>query len=128
MADLEVEFRGPVFSPFADNVINAATRQIEQDVARETHRRVRLLETAFFRHPTGNYRAHTLMRARAGYHEVTDSGVIYGPWLEGIGSRNRTTRFKGYFFWRKTLQSMQRSGALAIAQPTVDRLVRALNG
>jgi hypothetical protein len=33
---------------------------------------------------------------------VQDGGVIYGPWLEGVGSRNRTTRFKGYFTFRRT--------------------------
>jgi hypothetical protein len=30
-----------------------------------------------------------------------ENNVIYGPWLEGTGSRNRTTRFKGYFTFRK---------------------------
>jgi hypothetical protein len=40
--------------------------------------------------------------------------VIYGPWLEGVGSRNRTTRFKGYFTFRRTAQQLKsRSTAVA---------------
>lgn len=40
-----------------------------------------------------------------------ENNVIYGPWLEGTGSRNRTTRFKGYFTFRKAASRLrQRSG------------------
>lgn len=40
--------------------------------------------------------------------KITDQGVVYGPWLEGIGSRNfPTTRFKGYATFRKTTQMIQ---------------------
>lgn len=31
---------------------------------------------------------------------VHDTYVAYGPWLEGVGSRNETTRFKGYHTFR----------------------------
>jgi hypothetical protein len=37
---------------------------------------------------------------------VHDSGVVYGPWLEGTSYRNMTTRFKGYFAFRTTLGEM----------------------
>lgn len=32
--------------------------------------------------------------------KITDGGVVYGPWLEGVGRRNQTTRFKGYRTFR----------------------------
>ena len=36
---------------------------------------------------------------------VTDGGkVLYGPWLEGEGSRNKSSRFPGYFSFRKAKQ------------------------
>jgi hypothetical protein len=39
-------------------------------------------------HPTGYYQSKiTVERAGTGYR-VTDQGVVYGPWLEGTGSRN----------------------------------------
>jgi hypothetical protein len=58
---------------------------------------------------------------------VTDSGVIYGPWLEGTGSRNRTTRFKGYATFRKAAQELDRR-AFRIAAAMLDRYVRRMNG
>jgi hypothetical protein len=36
-------------------------------------------------------------------HRITDSRVVYGKWLAGVGSRNYpVTRFKGYDHWIKT--------------------------
>jgi hypothetical protein len=32
---------------------------------------------------------------------------VYGPWLEGVGSRNNTTRFKGYHAFRNAAQALQ---------------------
>jgi hypothetical protein len=53
-------------------------------------------------HPTGYYQSRiTVDRAGAGYR-VSDGGVVYGPWLEGTGSRNQTTSFKGYQTFRRT--------------------------
>lgn len=37
---------------------------------------------------------------------VTTELAMYGPWLEGTGSRNMTTRFKGYFGYRLAAQEL----------------------
>jgi hypothetical protein len=42
---------------------------------------------------------------------VHDSNAIYGPWLEGTGSRNQTTRFKGYAMFRRTTQQLERESS-----------------
>jgi len=55
------------------------------------------------------------------------SGLVYGPWLEGVGSRNATTRFKGYFSMRKAANSVA-AKAKAIAQPVIDTFTRKANG
>lgn len=39
---------------------------------------------------------------------VHDSNVVYGPWLEGVSSRNDRTRFKGYAMFRRTFQQLGR--------------------
>lgn len=44
---------------------------------------------------------------------VTSSDAMYGPWLEGTGSRNETTRFKGYHGFRR---------AAAEIEPSVERI------
>ena len=38
---------------------------------------------------------------------ISDSGVVYGPWLEGVSSRNQATRFKGYAIFRRTRDKLQ---------------------
>jgi hypothetical protein len=48
---------------------------------------------------------------------VTTDLATYGPWLEGVGSRNETTRFKGYHGFRLAGQQLSRTaGALADAE------------
>ncbi len=37
---------------------------------------------------------------------VTTSLATYGPWLEGTGSRNQSTRFKGYASFRRAAQEL----------------------
>jgi hypothetical protein len=41
---------------------------------------------------------------------ISDRGVVYGPWLEGTGSRNQTTRFKGYASFRRVRDWLERTG------------------
>jgi len=56
----------------------------------------------------GNYRRLVHGKVESNFHAlITDGGCIYGPWLEGIGSRNETSRFKGYSSFRKTAQWLQ---------------------
>jgi hypothetical protein len=47
------------------------------------------------------------------------------PWIEGIGSRNRTTRFKGYHTFRMTGQTLRRQLPQIIA-PHVRSMVSEL--
>lgn len=52
-----------------------------------------------------------------------ENNVIYGPWLEGTGSRNRTTRFKGYFTFRK-VASRIRSKKDYVTEKAITRALR----
>lgn len=79
------------------------------------------------RHPSGWYRSHIeYRRDDAGVATVSDSGVIYGPWLEGVSHRNDTTRFKGYASFRKAAQQLEER-AVDIAEAAVQRVVDRLN-
>lgn len=49
---------------------------------------------------------------------VTTSLASYGPWLEGTGSRNATTRFKGYHSFRMAGQELE-SRAQSIAEAAI---------
>jgi hypothetical protein len=51
--------------------------------------------------------------------------VIYGPWLEGTGSRNATTRFKGYASFRRAAQ-VTRSRVRHIAGGVVSQYIKRM--
>ena len=53
---------------------------------------------------TGNYRRNISSRVSGMHAVISDGGVVYGPWLEGVGSRNAVTRFKGYGSFRRVGQ------------------------
>ncbi len=58
--------------------------------------------------------------------DVHDSGIIYGPWLEGVSDRNKTTSFKGYSMFRKVAQQIERKAPQLLTTKT-RRMVRDLN-
>ena len=51
---------------------------------------------------TGHYRRSIHTERRDLTAIINDSNVVYGPWLEGVSSRNERSRFKGYRVWRQT--------------------------
>lgn len=58
---------------------------------------------------------------------VTTELAMYGPWLEGVGSRNFTTRFKGYHGYRMAAQELEII-APAVMDPIVSYYVGEMNG
>ncbi len=86
---------------------------------------------AVLQNPTGFYRSKidsAVRSNRAATHDVVvhDSGVIYGDWLAGTGSRNApVTRFKGYNHWRKAAQRIEKL-ARRTTVATLRQLVRKL--
>ena len=67
---------------------------------------MRNLDTSI-RHPTPYYETQINIRDQGDASVVNDRGIVYGPWLEGTGSRNRTTRFKGYASFRRATATLQ---------------------
>ncbi len=79
------------------------------------------------RHPTPYYETQIMVQQRrVDDWVVHDRGIAYGPWLEGLSSRNRTTRFKGYFSFRRAVQSAGQKAPQVVA-PIARRFVDAMN-
>ena len=78
------------------------------------------------REPTGYYESRIRKERQTDNWMVTDSGVVYGPWLEGTGSRNQISRFKGYRTFQMTKRELDQK-KVSIAQPIVDRFIRDMN-
>lgn len=56
---------------------------------------------------------------------VTD-GTVYGPWLEGLGTRNATSRFKGYWTFRLTTDVIKEKVDV-VAEPAIAAAVASIN-
>ena len=76
---------------------------------------------------TGHY-ARSIHGAMQGslHGVISDSNVVYGPWLEGVSSRNDASRFKGYGIFRKTRDKLQRLSGV-ILEKYIRRAVGRLN-
>lgn len=106
--DIDVRATGPVFDGRARRAARDYCNRVDDEVAEEAADRVRKTLHTVLRHPTGYYESHIRAEHRSAHVSVvTDGGVVYGPWLEGVGSRNRTTRFKGYSTFRRVRQGIQ---------------------
>ena len=75
---------------------------------------------------TGHYRRNVNGKVNGLNGRISDGGVLYGPWLEGVGSRNETTRFKGYGSFRRTAQELQKMVPQVLGRH-LDRAIKELN-
>lgn len=128
MTDVNVTFEGPLFDGRAQDAMPGIVDAVSGALGTEGERRVLAGLDATLRRPTGAYRSRiTLYGPRAGQSRVHDRMGIYGPWLEGTGSRNRTTRFKGYRNFRTATQVLRRA-AKPLAANVIDRHIHKLGG
>ncbi|WP_055696491.1 hypothetical protein [Streptomyces silaceus] len=107
--DVSTSRRGPIFDGRARRAANEYVNRLERQLAEEGRTillgeldRVLKTQTPFYT---------TRIKVEDG-HTITDSRVVYGPWLAGVGSRNYpVTKFKGYDHWivtRDRLNSRKR--------------------
>lgn len=114
-----VHVSGPLFDGRGAHALDVAADRIEKVVADRGADLVHMQLGRVLRHPTGYYQSHITREQRSDFSVVTDRGVIYGPWLEGTGSRNKTTRFKGYATFRKMTQALDAEAA-GIAEGVIE--------
>ena len=125
---VDVHAHGPVFDGRAAHDVTLFLEAAVKAVAEEGEKDVKGRLQGSLRHPTGYYVSNVSVDPRGRTDRViNDSGVIYGPWLEGTGSRNATTRFKGYHSFRKATQQLD-AKARGIAYRVLDTYVRMMNG
>jgi hypothetical protein len=92
---------GPLVEGKANAVVDAMMASAVAEVADYTKYEVLTQLDRVLVNPTGYYESQIADTPVSPFlHRVHDSGVVYGPWLEGISSRNQTTRFKGYHTFR----------------------------
>lgn len=120
-------FSGPFFAPDADARVEEELDEGRHQLSGIAEARVRETLGDVLQHPTGYYESRIETQPLAGDRDlVTDQNVVYGPWLEGIGSRNKDTRFKGYHTFRLVSQSLQ-FRAVDVGQEAARRIVEVLS-
>lgn len=106
---IDMRIRGPVVEGKTAPAVAKMIRDIDKAVADDVlDRWVRLLRASVKRW-TGAYRRGMKVKHTAKQSVVTDGGSRYGPWLEGVSHRNKTTRFKGYHAQRRARQEADRN-------------------
>jgi hypothetical protein len=124
----DIVLTGPLFDGRSTAEAAAMLDDVVTDVGRQGYSLVmgRLNQT--LQHPTPYYETQVVTQplgpAEAHVH---DRGIVYGPWLEGVGSRNQTSRFKGYHNWRLATQDLEQQ-VPALADAAVRRHLPAMGG
>lgn len=97
-----VRMTGPILEGQAPAIVEAMTVSTVAEIADYAKFEVLMQLHQVLQHPTGYYESQiTDQTLSPTMHRIHDNNVIYGPWLEGIGSRNYpATRFKGYRTFR----------------------------
>ncbi len=120
----DVSSGGPLFNHQADLAAFQMCSQIERDLGDLGRDLVVSELSQVLRHPTGNYQSHIQAVRHRGDTVINDDRVIYGAWLEGVESRNRTTRFKGYATFRRMTQVLQSNALLVYRRVSPEFLRR----
>ena len=134
---LEVEIKGKLFDLKAKPIVDAIKRSVQTLVEKgegKLFERLRARPAGVFlsvaeagkKATKGHYYRNIQGKVEGLRGVIRDGNVIYGPWLEGIGSRNITTRFKGYHSFRLTAQELQQE-APKIVRKQVEQAMRELN-
>ncbi len=124
---VDVDISGPLFRRgHAEQVIAAFLEESTLKVAHVGKADVDATLKAVLRHPTGYYQAHITVDTWYDGRVIHDSKVIYGRWLEGVGSRNfPVTRFRGYHTFRDVHRRLQ-DKAPEVAGHVLHQYVRRL--
>ncbi len=115
----KMELSGPAFDGRLARKVETATEKASETVAEEGMRLVKQRLGRSFKEPTGAYLSSVLVDRSVEGFAVTGNAV-YGPWLEGVGSRNQVSRFKGYAAFRRAKDDLDKSSE-TIAGPIIRR-------
>jgi hypothetical protein len=125
MNDIQFSATGPLFDGRLAHAIATGLEDGLDAIAQRGVDLVRIRLHGVLRHPTGRYESRVQTERAGSDRAVTDGGIVYGPWLEGVSTRNRTTRFKGYATFRRTTAELDRQAG-PIAGRAIDQRIGRL--
>lgn len=114
--DINIVVSGPLFDGRALAAVDDYLEAAKDEVASQGYANVMTNLNASIQEPTPYYETQVTVDRAASDRVVHDRDVIYGPWLEGVGSRNYpVTSFKGYHSFRRAAQELEKQ-ALPLAE------------
>jgi hypothetical protein len=125
--NVTVKHKGMIFNVAGSKA--AAKRAViraNEALAQEGYNRVRQRLARVLQNPTGFYESRIQIERRETYRGLSDGGVVYGGYLEGVARNNKTTRFKGYWTFRTVRQELNKDKERIMA-PYVKELAKELN-
>ncbi len=125
--NISTTHKGMIFNAAASKA--AARRAVirgNEALAQEGYNRIRQRLGKVLQNPTGVYESRIQIDRREIYRGLSDGGIVYGGYLEGVARNNKTTRFKGYWTFRTVRQSLNKDKEKIMA-PFVRELVKELN-
>ncbi len=123
MIRVEVITTGPYFDGGMKRSVDRGVDEASEKVAQAGVNMVKSRLDNVLVNPTGRYQSQIQTDRSVTGPVVTDGGSVYGPWLEGVSSRNTSSRFKGYATFRKTTAKLEAASS-GIADPIIDRRVK----
>ena len=124
---VETTMTGPLYDGKARAAVEDFLDETPRELAELGVNEVQSRLGQVLEHPTGHYKSKIVTDRARGDWEVTDGGVTYGPWLEGLSSRNKTSRFKGYQTFRKTKQWLE-SRVETVGDANLGRHIKQMGG
>lgn len=124
-----VTLRGPLFDSRAEHDVREFIKDALDQVAAQASSNVHTNLDTSIRHPTPYYETQIrTTRVDDDTRSVNDRGIIYGWWLEGIGSRNSpVTRFPGYHSFARA-KALLETQIPRLIEHAKRRMVERLNG
>lgn len=122
----DITLTGPLFTGAAEKALKELVLEVPMLIGTKALSEVQMLLDQSIVHATPYYETQVHVERRVLDVSVNDRGVVYGPWLEGTGSRNESSRFKGYASFRRATQATQMRAA-EFAQIAVTRAMGRMN-
>ncbi len=106
--DYSIRVSGPLYDGRAEAALHRYTEDLKDTLAKEAYDIIQRRLPKVIRVYTGRYASSIHIDRVQEDRVVTDFPIVYGPWLEGVGSRNfPVTRFRGYHTFRLASQELE---------------------
>lgn len=117
--------KGNIWKVNVPGWLTAFQEEAKTAVAQEGVNLAHIMLDRVLQHPTGFYRSQVQVERVQHDLVVTDGGVIYGGWLEGVSEMNKATRFKGYHTFRQVTRDLKKVSGY-IAEQALTRMIGQL--